>query len=134
VALVALHFRVQIHERVFRFSMVFHSVDGGLPTIHVVARRTLALVRARGELAIMRVLVAIHAIGECHLGLEIVALVATLARDLHVLSEQGEFCFLVVESRELWHILPTRSHVAALAGRGEGALVRIGVARGAFIE
>jgi hypothetical protein len=114
--------------------MVFHTVYGGLPTIHVVARRTLALVRARGELPVMRVLVAIHAIGERHLGLEIVALVAALTRDLLVFSEQGEFRFLVVESRELRHVLPTRSHVAALAGRGEGTLVRIGVARGAFIE
>jgi len=134
VALLALHFRVQVHEWVFRFGMVFHTVYGGLPIIHVVARGAFTLVRASGELAIVRVLVAIHAIGERHLRLEIVALVTTLTRDLHVLSEQGEFRFLVVESRELRHVLPTGSHVAALAGCGKGAFVRIDVTRGTFIE
>src|SRR5882762_1126587 len=99
--------------------MVLHTICGGLPIVHYVARRALTLVRARGELAIMRVLVTIHAISERHLGLEIVALVAALTRDLHVFSEQREFRFLVVESRELRHVLPTRSHVAALAGCGE---------------
>jgi hypothetical protein len=82
----------------------------------------------------MRILVAIHAFGKRNLRFEVAPFVAIAARDRLVLSEQGEFRFLVVETHELRHVLPTRSHVAAFARRSEAALVRIGVARNAFIE
>src|SRR5712691_1059375 len=134
MALAAIHFCVQVLERIFRRSMFFHSVYGGLPIIYRVARRALAFVRARGELPVMLVFVAIHAFAERYLRLEIVALVAIAASHRHVLSEQREFRFLVVETHELRNFLPTGGHVAALAGRSEAALVRIGVAPGAFRE
>jgi hypothetical protein len=134
VALVALHFGVQVLERIFRCRMFFHAVCGGLPIIYVVASLAFAVVRAHGELPVMRVLVAIHAFAKRNLGLEVATFVAIAARYRLVLSEQREFRFLVVETHELRDVVPTRSHVAALAGRSEAALVRIGVARKAFIE
>src|ERR1700756_266360 len=125
---------MQVLERIFRCSVFFHAVCGRLPILYLVARRAFALVRTRGELPVMRILVAIHAFAKSNLRLEVATFVAIAARDRRVLSEQGEFRFLVVETHELWHVLPTRSHVAALARRSEAALVRVGVARSAFIE
>src|ERR1700746_2307175 len=106
--------------------MFFHAVGGWLPILYLVARRAFALVRARGELPVMRILVAIHALGKRNLRLEVATFVALAARDRLVFSEQGEFRFLVVETHQLRHVLPTRSHVATLARRSEAALVRVG--------
>src|SRR5260370_16608317 len=82
----------------------------------------------------MRVLMTIRAFGEWHRRLEIIMRVAILASDHLVLSEQGVFCFRVVETRHLRHASPTRRVVTALAGPLEGALVHIDVASNAFLE
>ena len=82
----------------------------------------------------MRVLMTIRAFGERHRRLEIIMRVAILASHHLVLSEQGVFCFRVVETRHLRHASPTRRVVTALAGSLEGALVHIDVASNAFLE
>src|SRR5260370_17057961 len=112
MALAAIHFCVQVLERIFRRSMFFHSVYGGLPIIYRVARRAFAFVRARGELPVMLVFVAIHAFAERYLRLEIVALVAIAASHRHVLSDQRQFRFLVAETPHFPTFLPTAVHAS----------------------
>lgn len=134
MALVAGHRRVTAFKRVFRCSMFLHAECGGFPVIFRVARCAFAAVRARAELPAMRVLVTIHALAVRHRGLEITARVAIAASHGLVLSEERKFCLRVIETPQLRHARPARRRVAALAGPGEAALVRIGVAPGTFLE
>ena len=79
-------------------SVVLHGEEGGLPTLHVVARGTLAAILTLGELAVVGVLVAIRALLERDLLLEITIGMALAAGDLLVLAYERILRFGVVEA------------------------------------
>ena len=131
VALRALHLDVFALQWITRIVVFFHSKEGGFPAIQVVAFRALAFLWASLKLALVGIrLVAIVAVRECELFLEVAVHVARHAGNLGVLAGQGIFRFRVVEIISREHRLPAAGAVAGIAGFLEFAFVRIDVAIG----
>ncbi len=73
--------------------MFLDAEERRLPSLDFVAFRTLTFLRALRKLAIVDVLVAVHALRKRERSLEVPARVAGNATHLGVLSEQRVFCF-----------------------------------------
>ena len=96
---------------------------------------TLPLLFSLLKLAFVRIgLVAIVAIGEGQLFLEIPIQVTGQARDLDVFSDQGIFRLGVIKIEAGQQILPAAGDVTTVAGFLECTLVGIDVARGTSVE
>ena len=109
--------------------MFLESEQRGLPAFQVVAFRALALFRAGFELALVGIrLMAIIAVCEWDLFVEVAVDVARHTRNLGVLANQGIFCFGVIEIKSCEHRLPTTCGVAGFARFLELPFVRIHVA------
>ena len=94
VAFLAGNGRVFSVERVFRCGVLFFPKERRLPAIHFVAIGALAFARPRRELPLVRIrIMAIRALGEGQLLLEVSSGVALIAAHLHVHSLQRIFCF-----------------------------------------
>lgn len=89
VALGAFELRVLAFERVCGGGMRLHIEPRRLPAADVVAGRALAAIEALRELSVVRVFVAIHALGERQFFLEVAVSVAGDAFHGLVLAEQG---------------------------------------------
>ena len=117
--------------------MFFHGEKGRLPALDVVAGRALAAILTLGELPVMSILVAICALLEWDLLLEIAVGVALGAIDGEVLALERVLSFGVVESLvdglEV-DPLPSPGIVAGVATLREAAMVRILVAIGTLAE
>ena len=132
VALRTFNLDVFSLQGITRSVVFLHSEKGGLPAIHVVAFRALALLCAALKLAFVGIrFVAVVAIRKCDLFLEVAIKVAGDARNMDVLSGERIFRFRVVEIKSGQHRLPTAGGVAGIAGFLEFSLVRITVAGGA---
>jgi len=137
VALHALQPRVTALQRVVGRSVFFHGEKGRLPSLHVVAGRALTAILTLDELTVMSILVAIRALLEWDLLLEIAVGVALGAIDAEVLALERVLGLGVVES--LVHglqvdPLPPAGIVAGVATLRETAVVRILVTIGALAE
>ena len=135
VALCALHLDVFALQWIARSVVFLHSKEGRLPAIKVVAFRALAFLWASLKLALVGIrLVAIVAVRERELFLEVAVYVARHAGNLGVLADQRIFRFGVVEIKSRQHRLPTAGGVTGIAGFFEFPLVRINMAGGACVE
>ena len=115
--------------------MLFNAECGGLPAIDVVTLCAFTLLRARVELAFMRIgFMAIVAIGERDFLLEIIFKVTGVAGHGGMLAEQRIFGLGVVEIVTGKHGFPTACGVAGIASLLELATVGIQVAIGAGRE
>jgi len=137
VALHALQARVTALQRVVGRSVFFHGEKGRLPSLYVVAGRTFAAILTLDELPVMSILVAIRALLEWDLLLEIAVGVALGAIDSEVLALERVLGLGVIES--LVHglqvdPLPSAGIVAGVATLRETAVVRILVTIGALAE
>ena len=131
VALPALDLDVLALQWITRIVVLLHSEEGGLPAIQIVAFRALAFLWASLKLPLVGIRpVAVVAVRECDLLLEVAVHVARHAGNLGVLAHQGIFRFRVVEIISREHRLPTAGGVAGFAGFLEFSLVRINVAIG----
>ena len=138
VALGALELRVLAFERVCSRGMRLHIELGRFPSVDVVAGRALAAVGTLHELSVVRVLVAVHALGEWKLFLEVADGVTGNAVHGLVLAEQRVLRFGVIKilgEAGGDDSLPAAGGVAGLAGLlAKAALVRVGVAVVTFAE
>lgn len=98
------------------------------------ALRAFALHRTIGKLAVVRVLMAIHAFLKSQRLLEFAARVARDAGDFRVRAEQREFGLGVVECESRQDFLPAGGGVAFLAALFEATAVRIDMAVAAVGE
>lgn len=97
VALRAFYFCVLSLERILRARVFFDAKRGRLPSLHFVAFGTLPFLRAAGELAVVNVLVAIHAVCELQRLLEVPAGVASNAAYFHVFADERIFRLGMIE-------------------------------------
>ena len=138
VALGAFELRVLAFERICGGGVRLPIEPGRLPAVDVVAGRALAAIGTLRELAVVRVFVAVHALGERQFFLEVGVGVAGDALHGLVLAEQGILGLGVVEtSGEAGgdDSLPAASGMAGLTSLlGKAALVRVGVAIVTFAE
>ena len=137
VALHALQARVTALQRVVGRSVFFHGEKGRLPSLYVVAGRTFAAILTLYELPVMSILVAIRALLEWDLLLEIAVGVALGAIDGGVLALERVLGLGVVEALVdglQVDPLPSTGVVAGVATLREAAVVRILVAIGALAE
>ena len=138
MALAAFEFRVFAFERVCGGGMRLHIELGRLPAVDVVAGRALAAIGPLHELAIVRVFVAVHALGERQFFLEVAIGVAGNALHGLVLAEQRVLGLGVIETPGEAggdDSLPAAGGMAGLAGLlREAALMRVGVAVVTFAE
>jgi hypothetical protein len=117
--------------------VLLHVELRGFEAIHRVTRGALSAARTLGELTVVNILVAIRAFLKGHRLLKVPSFMAGQALDALMLSGKGIFGLRVIEF--LVYILkrntlPPASVVTGLAGLGEAAFVRIGVAIGALTE
>jgi len=112
--------------------VVLHGEPRGFPSLDSVTRGALRAGRTLGELSIVWVgLVAVHALLESQRLFKVPVSVALDAINRRVLSEQGIFCFGVIEAlvdRFRRDLLPPTGVVAGLAALGKASVMRIGVA------
>ena len=137
MALHAFQPRVAALQRVVGRSVFFHGEKGRLPALHVVAGRAFTAILTLDELPIMSILVAIRALLERDLLLEIAVGVALGAIDGGVLALERVLGLGVVESLVdglQADPLPSAGIVAGVATLREAAVVRILVAIGALAE
>ena len=135
VTLRAGHGRVLALERIGRCGVFFHREIRWLESLDAVAGSTITAVRALGELPTVRVgRVAIGALPVRHRLFEICRAVTLVALHGRMFSFQRVICFRMVKFPGERNGFPSAGVVAALTGGDEGAAVRIGVARGAFVE
>ena len=137
MALHAFQTCVTALQRVVSRSVFFHGEKGRLPALHVVAGRALAAILTLSELPVVSILVAIRALLERDLLLEIAVGVAPGAIDGRVFALERVLGLGVVES--LVHglqadPLPSAGIVAGVATLREAAVVRILVTIGALAE
>ena len=117
--------------------MIFHGEKGRLPALDVVAGRALAAILTLDELPVVSILVAIRALLEGDLLLEIPVGVALGAIEGGVLALERVLGFGVVESLVdglQADPLPSAGIMAGVATLREAAVVRILVAIGALAE
>lgn len=108
--------------------MLLDAEKGGLPSIDGVALGTLALLGARGELALMWIgIVAIFAGGEGNGFLEVVLEVTCRAGDLGMLAEKRIFGFGMIEIKACEKRFPAAGRVARVAGLLKFAAMGIAV-------
>jgi hypothetical protein len=138
VALGAPEFRVLTLERVCGGGVRLRIELGRVPAVDVVAGRALAAVGTLCELAVVCILVAIHALGERQFFLEVAVGVAGYALHGLVLAEQGVLGLGVIKilGQAGGHdSLPAAGGVAGLAGMlSKAALMRVGMAIVTFAE
>ncbi len=137
MALRTLQPRVSALQRVGGQGVFLPREQRRFPALYVVARRTLAAVSSLGELAVVRIFMAIRALGEWNRLLEISAGMALRAIDCNVLPFQREFRLRVIEMRAhrlQRNLLPSAGAVAGGASLREAATVRILVAIRTLIE
>ena len=135
VALPAFNLDVFASQGITRSIVFPHSKQGRLPTFQVVAFRALALFRAALKLALVRIrLVAIVAVREWNLLLEVAVHMARHAGNLGVLANQRIFRFGMIKIKSGQHCLPTAGGVAGIAGFLEFPLVRVTMAGSAGVE
>lgn len=99
VTLVAFHFGVLSFQRIFGSRMFLDAKQRRLPSIHFVAFRALPFLLAVLELAVMNILMAIHAVGKLERTLEVPACMASNAIHFDVRAEEGVFCLGMVEGK-----------------------------------
>src|ERR1700757_3460680 len=124
MALCAFQARVTALQRVLGRRMLLYREGRRFPPLYLVARGALASIRALKELAVMGVLVAIGALGERDLFLEVAIGVALGTLDFRMLSFERIFRLRVVEA--LIHVLqrylfPASRCMAGRAGLRETA-------------
>ena len=138
MALRALEFRVLAFERVCGGGMRLHIELGRFPAVEVVAGRALAAIGALRELAVVRILMAVHALGERQFFLEVAIGVAGDAFHRLVLAEKRVLGLGVIEILGQAggdDSLPAAGGMAGLAGLlGKAAFMRVGVAVVTFAE
>ena len=137
MALRAFQSRVRALQRIRAQRMFLGREQRGLPSLHVVARSALAGIGALGELAVVRVPMAIHALLEGKGLLEISTGMALRAVDTDVLSQQRKLRLGVVEVLVYTlhrNLFPSAGGVTGLAALRETAAVRIRVAVRALVE
>ena len=137
VALHAFQPHMTALQRVSGRSVIFHGEKGGLPPLHVVAGGALAAVLTLGELPVMSILVAIHALLERDRLLEIAIGVALGATDGSVLAFERELGLGVIEALVdglQVDLLPSGGAMAGLAALRETAVVGVFVAIRALVE
>ena len=138
VALVAVHAGVPALQWIGTSGMVFHGVRRRLPTLHGMTGEALAAAMTFGKLSVVRIgLVAVRALAENQMLLEVAVGVALFAADGRVLAFQRVLGFRVIEilaERLLRDSLPTRSAMAGGTCLGEAAVVRVLVAIGTQAE
>lgn len=137
MALRALQPGVRALQWIRAESMFFDREHRRLPSLYVVTRGALAAVRTLGELAVVRVPMAIHALLEGKRLLEISTGMALRAIDADVFSQQrklrsGVIKVLVYALRR--NFLPAAGGVAGLAALRKTAAVRILVAVRTLVE
>lgn len=131
----ARHRGVLAIERVGRCGVLLHSKLCGLETFEGVAGGTITAVRALQELSAVRVGgVAVRALLVGHGLLELRRAVTLAAWHGRVFSLERVLCFGVVKFSGERKRFPSAGVVTILARGGKGSAVRIGVARGAFVE
>jgi len=100
-----------------------------------VARRTFAFVRARRELAVVRIgRVAVGAFRKCNRLFKIAVGVTLNTIDLRVFPKQRKLCLRVIELLPRNDFLPASRGVAGFTRLREGSMMRIRVAVAAFCE
>jgi hypothetical protein len=99
-----------------------------------VARGAFTIVLALGELALMRILMAVAALRESDRLLEISLRVALDAVDIRVFAEQRESGLRVIKSLVLRNLSPARGCMAGLARLRESSMMWIAVAVAALRE
>lgn len=123
-------------QRIRRRGMIFYGEGGRLESIHRVAGRALAAVRAFCELAAMRVrLVAVHAFLKSQRLLEIAACMALRALDSRMFPQQWIFSLGMIEiliQRSCADPLPAARVMAGLAALREASVVWVAMAIGAL--
>lgn len=138
MALRALEFRVLAFERVRGGGMRLHIELRRFPAVEVVAGRALAAAGALRELAVVRILMAVHAPGERQFFLEVAIGVAGDAFHRLVLAEKRVLGLGVIEILGQAggdDSLPAAGGMAGLTGLlGKAAFMRVGVAVVTFGE
>src|SRR5579863_9178406 len=117
--------------------MFLHRKRGRAPSLHRVTRGALARIGAFRKLAVMRILVAIHALGKCEWLLEISVGMALGALDACMFAFQRKLRLRVIETfvhRLQRNLFPSAGVVARLATLREAAVVRILVTVRALVE
>ncbi len=108
--------------------MFFNPKEGRLPSLHFVTFSALTLLRAARKLALMNVLVAVHALRKPERPLEVAAHMAGNATHLGMFAQQRVLCLGMVELKGRQKLLPTRRGVALLALLLESSMMRIRMA------
>src|SRR6267143_5250093 len=126
MALVAFHFDVLALQRVLGCVVLFHAEQRGLPAIHGVAFRALALFGTCFELALVGVrFMTIIAITKRKDPFEITLQMALSAADHGVLSEKRVLSLGMVEFKSRQQFFPSVGCMTFFAALLEGAFVRI---------
>src|SRR5215469_17887741 len=132
MALIALDPRVTALERVLCRSMLLHGEKRRLPPLHLVAGGALAGIGTLGKLSVVRVLVAIGALGERDRLFKIAAAgVALFAIHFRVFALEGVLGLGVVEALVYGlagSLLPSGGGVAGGTGLRKAAVMRVFVA------
>lgn len=124
-------------QRIGRRSVLFYRKHGRLPSLYVVTRGALAAIGALGELSVVPVSMAVHALLEGQRLLEIPARMALRAVDADVLAQQRKLRSGVIEvlvDALEGDLLPSTGSVTYLAALRETAAVRVLVAIRTLIE
>src|SRR5690348_6929270 len=98
MALRAFQASVATLQRIRRGRMFLNRKFRWLPALHRVTGRALSLLRAFGKLAVVYILVAVHALGEYQRLLEVTVRMALTAVDTRVLSLQRKLRFGVIKA------------------------------------
>ncbi len=137
MALGTLNPRVTACERVLRGSVFFHREQRRLPPLYLVAGRALTAIGSFGELAVMRVLMAVGALlkGEWFFEIAIRVTLSAIHGSVpaleRILRLRVVKALIDVLERDL---LPSGCAMARRASLREAAVVRIFVAVGAKVE
>jgi hypothetical protein len=135
VAFVACYARVFSIQRIADRRMCLDVEERGLPSIHRVARGTLAFVRTGGKLAAVWIdRVAVRASREGNFFFEITSPVASEAIHFRMQSQQRIFGLGMIKRFIRRNFSPSGRGVAGIAGLCECAVMRIRMAIAAFRE
>jgi len=115
VALGTLHASVSAFQRVLGSRVFFHAKERRLPVVDGVALGALALPRALGELALVNVEVAIHAVRKSQRLFEIASYMTGRATHRRVLAQQRVPRLGVIKSKDWEQFFPAGGPVAGLA-------------------
>ena len=137
MALRTFQARVAALQWVRRRSVLLHGEQRRFPSLHIVAGSAFAAIRPLGELTVVSILVAIHALLKRDGFLEVAVCVALSAIDGGMFAQQGELGLGMVKAlvqRLQVNLLPSARVVAGLAALRETAMMRVLMAIGTLVE